>query len=71
MAEPPHRRFPSLHELTPGQALSLDAEVLTAKRRFREHKVEKLLREAKRAKASIETVMADLLARIYIEGTGG
>jgi len=29
------------------------------------------LREAKRAKASIETVMADLLARIYIEGTGG
>jgi len=71
MAEPPHRRFPSLHDLTPGQALSLDKEVLVAKQRFREQRVDQLLREARQKKASIEAVMVDLLAKLYIEGPGG
>lgn len=71
MATPPHRRLPSLSELTPGQALALDAEVLRAKQRHREQEVDQLLRRAKREKAGIEAVMVDLLAKLYIEGPGG
>ena len=71
MAHPPSRRFPSLRDLTPGQALSLDRDVLAASRKFREERVNQLLRDAKRRKASIETVALNLLAMIYIEGTGG
>lgn len=71
MAQPPHRRLHSLSELTPGQALALDVEVLRAKQKFREHQVDEMLRRAKREKAGIEAVMVDLLAKLYIEGPGG
>lgn len=49
----------------------MDAEVLRARRQHREQRVERLLQQAKREKASIESLMVDLLAKLYIEGPGG